>query len=297
MLRRNQGFWNTGKRVPDGGGFTCSGYYNPPITGILDIYPGANLAFSVRRLTNSYIGPCLRAGHIGDPTTQQDICFINNELNIDQLIEFSESSITGQGTFISRGYRQDGSGKFIDFSVTANPPLLTDSSNNPYIVNGLPSLNFNSTGIGTVDEFPDAPIGTSIFIVYQLKSIAAPVHYLTYESNATFPGGLFVGGNSVSITGRGIAVVTVVKGQGGGEPLTSQLLSYIGAGEKKIYANGVEIVSTADKTYTDPSIEDIGRPGGFSSNSYIQEIISYPVSKSSDRSSIEGNINSYYSIY
>ena len=194
-LRRAMPFW---ARKKAGGGFTCSGYFNPSITGVLDLYPNANLALSTRRLTNSYIGPCLRAGHVGDPTVQQDICFENNVLSLSQLQAFSAASSTGQGAFISRWYRQDGSGLFVDFGGFGvnGQPLLTDSSNNPFLEGGLPSLNFGITGTGKggagdVADFPDAPLGSSIFAVSRLKSIAASVHYLTWDI-ADAPGGLFV---------------------------------------------------------------------------------------------------------
>ena len=84
--------------------------------------------------------------------------------------------------------------------------------------------------------------------------------------------------------------------QGGGEPLTRQLTTYLGGTEKKIYANGILIADAADKSYSDQYIETIGR-SNFSANSYVQEIISYPTAMTSERALIESNINSYYSIY
>lgn len=292
-LRRAGAFWAKKK----GGGFSCSGYFNPSITGVLDLYPGANLAVSVRRLTNNYTGPCLRAAHVGDPTVQQDICFQNNILSVTQLEEFSALSSTGLGTFIAKWYFQNESGDFLEYDITdlgPSVPRLTDSLNNAYLINGIPAVYHPSSGGNLLVNSISSIQTASIFAAVQQISISASIHYLTWDSvNSS---GIFLGGTSGSVTGRGVTIEGIIKGQGGGEPTTRQLITYSGGVTKKIYANGIQILDIADKTYTDPNVNQIGRDN-FSIVGYLQEILMYPTDQESNRLNIESNINSYFSIY
>lgn len=283
-------------RKSEGGGFVgCSGAFNPSITGLLDSYPGANLAWSLRRLRDGYNGPCIRVGHIGDALIQQDICFDNNIIDIAQVNAFSATSSTGLGCYVSRIYLQDLTGGYIEFGTSSGTfPAITDASNTVFTYNGLPSLKV-AIGLQNIDPLIGI-VGASLFSVVKLDAITSPIHYLTWQSTGNI-GGVFLGGASASVTGRGFTAANTIKMQGGGEGFLQHLQTYIGGSVKKLYQDGAEIADAVDKTYTDPNIEFIGRPGSYSVNGYLSEIISYPSEQSSNRAGIEANINAYYSIY
>ena len=72
---------------------SCKGYQKP-VAGelLLDLYPGAAAAYSLDQLNTSYSGAAIRVRRASD-STEQDIGFVDNELDTAALATFFESNV------------------------------------------------------------------------------------------------------------------------------------------------------------------------------------------------------------
>jgi len=68
--------------------------------GLLDTYPNAAVAYSLRKLRTAFMGSAIRVRRSSD-NTEQDIGFVNNELDTSSLTTFCGA---GNG-FVTTWYR------------------------------------------------------------------------------------------------------------------------------------------------------------------------------------------------
>ena len=73
---------------------------------LLDVYPGAVAAYSLRKLRAGYTGNCIRVSSTGSGTPTLDIGFVNNVLDVATLQTFIGAN-TG---IITIWYDQSGNG-------------------------------------------------------------------------------------------------------------------------------------------------------------------------------------------
>jgi hypothetical protein len=97
----------------------------PPVTTtvpagalILDLYPGALGAYSIRKLRSAQT-LCLRARRSTD-NTEQDFGFVNNMLDTTSLLTFAQ----GANAYAVRWYDQSGTGNDITSSAQESQPIL-----------------------------------------------------------------------------------------------------------------------------------------------------------------------------
>jgi len=103
-------------------------------TGLLDTYSGAAAAYSLRLLDTSYTGNAIKVRRSSD-NAEQDIAFVNNELDTASLETFAGSG----DAFVTTWYDQSGSG---------NDATQTTASAQPKIVSNGTSLGFLETTQG-----------------------------------------------------------------------------------------------------------------------------------------------------
>ena len=86
-------------------------YYSADVTDVflLDAYPNAKAAYSLRKLSSTYTGSCIRVRRSSD-NTEQDIGFVSNELDTTALLSFVGSN----SGFITSWYNQKGTGDNLD---------------------------------------------------------------------------------------------------------------------------------------------------------------------------------------
>jgi PKD repeat protein len=89
---------------------------------LLNAYPGATAAFSTRLLNDSYTGSCIRVRRTSD-NTEQDIGFVNNNLDVAGLTAFSGSG----SAFIRTWYDQSGSGNHVGNPTASQQPRIVNS--------------------------------------------------------------------------------------------------------------------------------------------------------------------------
>lgn len=115
----------------------------PSITYLLDSYPGAYVAYSLRKLRNAYSGSAIQVRRSSDNTTQ-DIGFDSSgNLNTTSLTSFVGSS----SGYISIWYDQSGNGYNLTQGTNANQPRIVNAGTIE-VGNSLPTIRFiraNST--------------------------------------------------------------------------------------------------------------------------------------------------------
>ena len=95
---------------------------------ILDCYPNAAAAYSLRKLRTAYTGNCIRVRRTGD-NVEQNIGFLNNYLDTAALKTFI--GVTASG-FITTWFDQSGNGINATQTNAANQPNIVSAGSLRY---------------------------------------------------------------------------------------------------------------------------------------------------------------------
>lgn len=126
MLRRQQAYWNTGKRVP-GGALA----YTPP----LDVYTGAIRAYGFRLLRSAYTGPLFEIRNVASNTFLDVYPESDGLVDEAAVFSFIDNGGVSYQSQITKLYDQTGNGLTM--------PSFIGSGNVPYIIpTGVSSSNF-----------------------------------------------------------------------------------------------------------------------------------------------------------
>jgi len=120
-----------------GGFITKSNYIEIVFTGLLDIYPNAAAAYSLRLLRLAYTGSAIRVRRSND-NAEQDIGFVNNVLDTAALLSF----VGANNGFVTTWYDQSGNGHNASQTTQANQPQIV-SSGSVILTNNNPTLQFD----------------------------------------------------------------------------------------------------------------------------------------------------------
>lgn len=253
---------------------------------LLDLYPSAAAAYSLRKLRNSYSGPAIRVRRDSD-NTEQDIYFNNRDLDESGLTAFVGSN----SGYITKWYDQSGN---------ANDGIQTTAANQPRIIESGTITKVNNK---SALKFPDGSRGFSIspvssaypwsfFSVHKrFQTTNTLITLINYTNNAPY--------SFLHYTNSIIYITDQIRlSQVSNSDITQVLASvFTNSSNINFYKNGSNItLSTSSSTQT-YNFDSIGRSSSYSSVGWIQEIVFYSSDNSSNRASIEYNINSYFSIY
>jgi hypothetical protein len=108
-------------------------------TLLLDLYPNAAAAYSLRKLRTAYTGSAIRVRRSSD-NTEQDIGFVNNVLNTSALTTFCG---VGNG-FVTTWYDQSGNAYNATETTAANQPQIV-SSGSVILDNSKPCVSYYNT--------------------------------------------------------------------------------------------------------------------------------------------------------
>ena len=110
------------------------------VTPLLNLYPNARGAYSLRLIRSAYTGSAIRVRRTPS-NSEQDIGFNGDgNLNTAALLLFVGA---GNG-FVTTWYDQSGNGRNATQSTAANQPQIV-SSGNLLNLNGKPSIQFDGT--------------------------------------------------------------------------------------------------------------------------------------------------------
>jgi hypothetical protein len=262
-------------------------------TLLLDLYPNAAAAYSLRKLRTAYTGSAIRVRRSSD-NTEQDIGFVSGNLDESALTTFCG---VGNG-FVTTWYDQSGNARDASQGTAANQPRIVNSGVVD-LTNTKPSLLFN----GSTQRF-DLP---SISFTFNSTSIIGVIKSNTLANNGFAfanpdSNRIYLGFISSSISYFGYADAATKFNLGAST--TNQELHELYAGTNaNAYKNTVASTqvtsSTASDNGQDLSIGSYRRLTLLTNfyNGNIQEIIFYTSNETSNRTGIETNINTHYAIY
>jgi hypothetical protein len=247
---------------------------------LLDDYPGAAAAYSLRKLDKDYTGYAIKVRESAG-NTLADIGFDSNgDLDTTALLAH-----TGPASgYVHTWYDQSGNGNNATQGTNANQPQIV-SSGTVISRNNMPAIIDNLSGNNSLNLTYSVVDGSWIFAVGQVES--SFTCFVQSETAAKF---LLVAQQSVgSSPNSGVSnVITYIDGTS--TALTSRNSVYTTFQQQRLLS-----VSFDNDTWTE---FNIGYPGSGSVDMMtMQELILYPSDQSSNRTGIESNINTYYSIY
>jgi hypothetical protein len=275
--------------------------YTPPSPLLLNLYPEAAAAYSLRLLNSDYGGAAIQVRRSSDNAVL-DIGFEGDgNLNIGALLAFCGA---GNG-FVTTWYDQSGNGRNATQSTAANQPQIV-SSGNVLQVNSQPTLTYDG-------------IDDKLLFTYQWANTVFDVFGVNTGTTAKFKSFLAEGNGLNSYLGLGCNATSfaekfaVFKSGLVNYPFTSVqtnnvqfLVNYYSANgvvsgninAKFRKNNGSEESNNSSTGILSNSNSIIGAAGaGDFWNGNIQEVILYSSDQSTNRTDIANNINSFYSIY
>lgn len=273
----------------------------PSFVGLLDAYPNASAAYSLRKLRNAYAGNCIRVRRSSD-NTEQNIGFVNNALDTATLLTFCGA---GNG-FVTTWYDQSGNANDVSQIAATSQPQIVNSGS-LITSNGKNALNFD----GANDSLSRASImiGTTArtqLLVYQPNNSTGSFTYSIFgQSGGTAGNGTWsmIQDRTAGVTGDPyFAGFAADLGNGLSTPNTLQKLAqfYYTGTNGSLYKNST-LLQSANISLNSPSNGLLGIGASQATNEYanskISECIIYLTNQISNRSGLENNINSYYTIY
>jgi hypothetical protein len=277
--------------------------------GLLDTYPNAAAAYSVRKLSSTYTGSAIRVRRSSD-NAEQDIGFnILGNLDTSALTSFC----SGTNGFVTTWYDQSGN------SLNATQ---TTATNQPQIVSSGSINTYQGKSAVLFDGVNDALTLSGISLNERISLISAhengtqqstgSLHKSLFATNADPYGSLATGyGISKRREGANGSSLGIANLDGSEQSVsvvyaktnTSELLFGIANnGSAELYKNNASI---GTDTYTPrtsgfSTAYSIGMNSGHAGRFYtgnIYEIIAYNSAQTTNRTGISTNINNYYAIY
>jgi len=251
---------------------------------LLNDYPNAAAAYSLRKLRSAYTGSAIRVRRASD-NNEQNIGFINNVLDTSSLTSFC----SGTNGFVTTWYDQSGNGLNATQTTAANQPQIV-SSGSVLLLNGKPKIDATSTRfLQFSTDIATSNSDYSLFMTYfknatgnqaVLLKNGSNYHWLDYGSTQYISAGDFISAtNTFSINTQ---------------YLYSCISDYnVGA---SIYQNNT--INGTRGALTTNSVSSYLPSNVFRAATIsLQEFIYYSFEQSSNRSGIQTNINDFYSIY
>jgi hypothetical protein len=261
----------------------------PPVALLLDTYSGASAAYSLRLLRTLYTGNCIRVRRSSD-NAEQNIGFVANVLDTASLLTFCG---VGNG-FVTTWYDQSGSANNATQSVAFNQPQIV-SSGAMITTNGKNSILFNSTKLLLLGS--SITVGASSYISFVGKRTASGDRLIGLSRYATNGHSLYLwSDNKYYFLGKTNSYLA----SSATDTTTAQLLltGQNSAGTMSMFKNGSAITSTSGGIVYSTLVESIGASaGGNFANCNLQEAILYNSEQSANRTGIESDINTFYTIF
>jgi len=273
-------------------------------TGLLDDYPNAAAAYSVRLLKSDYTGALVRIRK--DTGGQPEKDFYPDE-NGELSLNSSDGGTTlgswigSNSGYVVTWYSQAGvSGRDATQSTAANQPQIL-SGGALITKNGKVALDFD----GVNDEMSAATANSSLNSAnsYSLSLVASINNNNSFETAFESENS---GGIQLLIDTRTQSRHTILNGtnpvfwnMAARNNSTNLRLNtaFHDSGDMSVFSNGTAGTSSSYTGSYGNSIFRIGKAGGANYDGYISEFILWSQNEISNRTGIETNINDYFSIY
>lgn len=269
--------------------------YRYLIPALFDTYGGAVIGYSLKKLSNSYSGNCIRVRRSSD-NAEQNIGFVSNILDTVSLLAFCGA---GNG-FITTWYDQSGNNNNATQTTASLQPQIV-SSGNIVTISSIYTIDF-ATSINQLNGLDVPSLSTltqgESFMVVRVKNdppIGANsgfINFGTSGSNIHFPwesGNIFddFGCNTRRDTGNPATTLAQWNLYG--------VLTKTNNWTSRL--NGTQLFTTGTNTVSFSSTPKLGSKiaaGGM--NNYITEFILYPSDQATNRTGIQNFIKNSYNL-
>ena len=277
----------------------------PVVNLLLDDYPNAAAAYSLRKLRTAYTGSAIRVRRSND-NTEQDIGFTSSgDLDTASLKTFVGA---GNNGFVTVRYDQSGNARNATQSTAANQPRIVNAGNLITIdgvSNSEKAIDFSIFGNRLINNFSTISQPISIFSYARIDNATTEEARVIYDSYNNTQCVLYYTGITEATNNRWtLAAGAGLQGTTAGTTNPSIFSTLHNSTSSSIHINGQSYVSGNAGTngLNGLSIGHIrGNPTpilpGYYFKGRIGELIIYNSNQSSNRTGIENNINTYYSIY
>ena len=268
-------------------------YWDGSQTGLLDDYPSAAAAYSLRALNSAYTGPLVRVRRSNN--NEKDI-FARHDGSLDttDLLDWVNDGFnTGDG-FVAKWYDQSGQGNdAVQASASSQPQIV--SSGSVVLENGKDAIEFDGNS-----HFFDATSVTtgnpkSIFISSKFASVSASEKVI-FDSTTTNQSILYKGTNNNIALGFGTFTFTSYTAT-----TDYVLYSILHNGlNSNAFINSGQILTNTNlgtNAFNGLRIGAVRGTANLFYNGIISEFIVYGSDQSANRVAIETNINNHYTIY
>lgn len=277
-----------------------------PFTLLLDGLTDSTGGFSLRKLKSSYTGNAVQVRRSSDNTTQ-DIGFVNNQLDVTSLNTFC----SGTNGFVSIWYNQSDASNNLVQATSTNQPKIYDSVNGVELQNGKPALSFNNGEHMTVNNNSFASLSTlkNIVVVNKPTSDALMMligkgyfstgEWTFYTLNAYSNGLKYRFGLDASLYYDNINPPTILN------VYSLYFASFVnGLNGFNSYNNGQlylqDDISTnlnGNTSYNLVLGMSSRYPGQYYFTGTMQEVLLFSSDQTANKTTIENNINTNYTIY
>jgi hypothetical protein len=258
-------------------------------TGLLDDYPGAAAAYSLRLLDSDYTGSAIRVRRASD-NTEQDIGFDGNgDLDTSALATFC----AGTDGFVKVWYDQSGNSNDATQTTTSSQPKIYDSSTGVPTENEKPTLDFAAHYLAATWD-----IGTEVSCAVVCADVPI-VDWITGNNNSN---------SGFLIQHRYSTVNFWLNSSFSDYQVNVDLRAQQGiisgafnSSNQKMYVNGSSNIRTDSRAF-----DGTGRAFriGYNDNNAtgvltgkVQEVIFWNTYLPDDITSIHSDVNTYYSVY
>jgi hypothetical protein len=272
---------------------------------LLDDYPNAAAAYSLRKLDKDYTGNCIRIRRSSD-NAETDIGFVNNYLDTTAIKNFCGS---GAGARIVTWFDQSGNSRSATQSIAGEQPIIM-TSNFVFVTIDLISssekaLFFDGFDDRLINNFSTISQPISVFSYVRKDNVTTGLGGVIYDSYNNTGCVLYYTGLIETTNNRwSISSGAGLQGTTAGNTNPNLFSTLHNGTSSSIHINGQSYASGNAGTngLNGLSIGNIrGNPSrivtGYGLDGRIAELIIYGSNQSSNRTGIENNINDYYNIY
>ena len=254
----------------------------------LDEFPGAEIAYSVRKLSSTHTGSALRVERSND-NTQQDIGFVGENLDTSALATFVGAN-TGK---VVTWYDQSGNNKNATAAYADAPTIRTGGTT--VTIGSKTAVD----GTSAVMSFTEITGLTSYAQILVGKRTAAGNALIGFAHNSPTPAPIFLThftDNNFYFQWNDYYVNSSTTNTSADQEVL--LGSTTSASTAVIERNGANVAIDAPVAFNiDGRTNLIMKYGGTNGAGNYQEFILYDTQQNSNFTDMQTNINAYYSIY